>query len=116
MKYRTTQKEIKNNFGLVYKVGYCELQNLFNYTNAESYTCGVYGWNADIYSYGGTAIVTGYRPFGKPLPREIYKPFEQKAEKIIYGDSVAWDKKKEELDKLVIEFFRAVWDFDRTNK
>lgn len=114
MKYRTTQKEIKNNFGLVYAVGYCELQSLFNYANAESYTCGVYGWNADIYTYGGTAIVTGYRPFGKRLPREFYKPFEEKAQEILYHES--WDVKKEKLDALVIEFFRAVWDFDRTNK
>ena len=47
-------------------LGYCDYQDVFKYLDANAYTCGVYGWNADIYEVGGNfAIVTGYRPFGK---------------------------------------------------
>lgn len=113
MKYRTTQKEINNNFGLVLKVGYCELQNLFHFTEAESYTCGVYGWNADIYGFGGTAIVSGYRPFGKSLPRDFYKPFDDEARKILSDDSIEWDDKKTKVNSLVEDFFHTIWNDDR---
>ena len=46
-------------------VGYCDLQSLFEGVDPDCYTCGVYGWNADVFTNGGLAVVTGYRPFGK---------------------------------------------------
>lgn len=108
MKYRTSQKEIKANFGVVVSCGYCDLQNLFNYENAESYTCGVYGWNADIYSFGGTAIVTGYRPFGKRLDYDKVREFDKKAEHIRYDSSIPYEDRKPMIDELVEEFIQWV--------
>lgn len=48
----------------IVEIGYCEIQCITNLLNARHYTCGVYGWNADIYEFEKFAICTGYRPFG----------------------------------------------------
>lgn len=53
MKFRTTKKAIMANYGNVIKVDYCDLQNLLKYESPIAYTAGVYGWNADIYDFGG---------------------------------------------------------------
>ena len=108
MKYKTTQKEIKSNFGIVVSTGYCNLQNLFNYVDPESYTCGVYGWNADIYGFGGTAIVTGYRPFGKSLNYEVVREYDLKAEKIVNNWNLSWEEKKPLMESLVADFIKWI--------
>lgn len=65
MKFKTTQKEIRNGYVHVLKVGYCELQTLLNYEAPVAYTTSTYGWGSDIYDIGnGNAISTGYAPFG----------------------------------------------------
>lgn len=48
MKFKTTQKQIKNNFGKIFAVGYCDLCNLLQFEKPIAYTCGVYG--CGIYS------------------------------------------------------------------
>lgn len=93
MKFKTTKRDIMANYGSVIKVGYCDLQNLLNYESPIAYTTGVYGWNADIYDFGGAVIVTGYRPFGNIRPDyEIINRYETEAENIYnnykYDDSV----------------------------
>lgn len=45
-------------------LGYCTIQFITPYLRETHYTCGVYGWNADIYDCDNFAICTGYRPFG----------------------------------------------------
>ena len=65
MKYQTTKKAIMEHYPRVISVGYCNLQTLLAYQTPVAYTCGTYGWNADVYDFGaGAVIVTGYRPFG----------------------------------------------------
>ena len=108
MKYRTSKKEITTNFGIVVCCGYCDLQNLFNYVTPESYTCGTYGWNADIYGFGGTAIVTGYRPFGTHLDYEVVREYDKKAERILYDREIPYDDRKPMIDKLIQDFLRWV--------
>ena len=66
MKTKTTKKAIYANYGKerVFYFGYCEIQYLSNCFNNKLYTCGVYGWNADILQFNNFALCTGYRPFG----------------------------------------------------
>ena len=65
MKYKTTKKEVMENMWTFY-CGYCDYQNILDTITPQAYTCGVYGWNADIYEVSNNiAIVTGYRPFGE---------------------------------------------------
>lgn len=61
MKFKSTKRDIMANYGNIIKVDYCDLQNLLKYESPIAYTAGVYGWNADIYDFGGIAICTGYR-------------------------------------------------------
>jgi len=79
MKNKTTKKAIMQNYDCI-SVNYCALQTLLKYNNANYYTCGVYGWNADIYTFGHIAIVTGYRPFGTiKVNYELCEKYEKKA-------------------------------------
>lgn len=62
MKYKTTDKEQKQNCGMVAGFGYCQIQNIERYLTPSAYTCGVYGWRADFYEFSGFTISTGYSP------------------------------------------------------
>lgn len=113
MKFKTTKKEVNNGYSLVLKAGYCDLQHLLNYQSPVAYVSGAYGWNADIYNspaprFGGTAIVTGYRPFGFQIPYDLAKEYDEKAEKILMdyhsNDNV------EKINKLIWELIEKCRD------
>lgn len=83
MKFKTTKKEIMRNYSKVIKVGYCALQYTLQYESPAAYTAGVYGWNADIYTFGGVAIVTGSRSFGNcELTGNLAQVYEDRAKAI----------------------------------
>lgn len=62
MKYRTTDKEQRENNCFVLGFSYCSIQNIERFLNANAYTCGGYGWRADFYNFDGWSISTGYSP------------------------------------------------------
>src|SRR5574344_1215021 len=100
MKFKTTAKQIRSAYRC-YCVGYCDLQNLLKFTEPTAYTAGVYGWNADVYTFGDVAIVTGYRPFGARIPCGLIREYEEMARGICkeheWGDT---KKRDEELSNL----------------
>ena len=104
MKYKTTRKAIVNNCINVKSTGYCELQSLLRNHDPNAYTCGVYGWNFDIYEIYGVTICTGYRN----MPGESLKytsEYEKKAEKIwSYENKQPFEEKQKEVEKLLHEF------------
>lgn len=103
MKFKTTAKRVRDGYRC-FSVGYCDLQNLLRYQNPVAYTCGIYGWNADVYSFGNIAIVTGYRPFGASIKNGIIREYEDKARKII--DEGMWkDKDLETKVNALLEEF-----------
>lgn len=109
MKFRTTQKEIKNGYYNIISIPYCDAQFLLKGNEPIAYTAGVYGWNADIYSHGGVAIVTGYRPFGKSCNRDILRKYEQKARKIYENYNIKkYDTKIKKINKLLDEFINVL--------
>lgn len=78
MKYKTTAKAVKNGCPNVKCAGYCELQNLLKNHEPNAYTCGIYGWNFDVYEVYSVTICTGVR--GMPGARlQCVKEYEQKA-------------------------------------
>ena len=79
MKYKTTDKEQRENNSLVLGFDYCQIQNVEKYLTPCAYTCGIYGWRADFYEFAGFTISTGYAPLDY-----IYKEIHSKktAEKI----------------------------------
>lgn len=42
-------------------LGYCAASYLFRPLEKVGYTCGIYGWNYDVYSVHGVIACTGYR-------------------------------------------------------
>lgn len=78
---QTTMREVKERFGHVICIGYCDLQYLLRGESRIGYTAGVHGWNADVYDVGnGVAIVTGYRPFGDiHLPHYLVEQYNDAA-------------------------------------
>lgn len=94
------------NYYNVVDVGYCDLQHLLYFMDADYCTSGVYGWNADIYKINqNTCIVTGYRPFGNIYAsyNGICKKYDDKAEKIIRSD-LKFETKKNKIQKLLNQF------------
>lgn len=101
MKYKTTAKAIRNGYHTIIGVGYCELQALLKYKSPIAYSCGVYGWNFDIYDIDGIAIATGYSGMPSKNSKPDYKivrEYEAKAD----------GKTAEERDVLIKEFIAKV--------
>ena len=107
MKFKASKKQIIDGYWLTISIGYCDLQNLLNYEEPIAYTCGNYGWNADIYQITpNIAIVTGYRPFGNVKANyDLNRKYEKEAGKIIsnYDTGLTYDQKKEKVRKLIDE-------------
>jgi hypothetical protein len=108
MKYKTTKKAVKESFTKVFAVGYCDLSDLLRFEDPRAYTCGVYGWNADIYEFGGVAIATGYRPFGQDIPATIVRKYEGQARAIGGDYSRPYAERREAVGALVVEFLKAL--------
>lgn len=105
MKYRTTIKAIRENACNPRSVGYCDLQHLLNNHSPNAYTCGVYGWNFDVYEIYGLTICTGYRGMVGPRCEGIAE-YEEKAAKILSWENkeMTYDEKREAVENLLHEF------------
>ena len=108
MKFKTTQKAIKERYNTIISVGYAKLYHLLNHLEPTAYTTGTYGWKADIYNINGVAIVTGYQPFGNiKADYDICKKYESEAHKI--AQSVYdYEARKAALDNLISKFIEEV--------
>lgn len=105
------KKNIVNFFDNIIEVGYCDLWYLLQGMNRNGYTCGVYGWNADIYYYNlSTAIVTGYRPFGNIQSNyKINNKYNEKARKIYESKKIKkWETKKRKINKLLDQYIKEI--------
>lgn len=79
MKYKTTRKAIVNGCANIKCAGFCDLQHLLKNHEPTAYTCGVYGWNFDVYEVYGVTICTGYRGMPGERLRGISE-YEQRAQ------------------------------------
>lgn len=109
MKYKTTKKDVNRRYDFRIMVGYCNLQALLTYESPTCYTARSEGWAADIYSYGNTAIITWYSPFGNIKPNyETCQKYEEAARKVLDDDSLTWQEKSSILYDKVLEFIEEV--------
>ena len=104
MKLQTTKKAINNNFSEIIKIGYCDLQNLLEYSGPFAYSAGLYGWSCDYYEIGNVCISTGYQPIGESVNFELIREYETKAEKIRYDNSLDYSERKAQISELLNEF------------
>ena len=105
MKYKTTAKAIREGACNPRSVGYCDLQYLLNNHSPIAYTCGVYGWNFDVYEVYGVTICTGYRGMVGPRCAGIAE-YEKKAKEILSWENkeMTYDEKREAVENLLHEF------------
>lgn len=103
MKYKTTRKAVADGCANIIRAGYCSLQTLLSNHEPVAYTCGVYGWNFDVYEVYGVTICTGYR--GMP-GRSAYGAiiYEEQAQKVEKDYSKSWDERREEVEELLRRF------------
>ena len=105
MKYKTTRKAIvagtpANNLVCA---GYCDLSNLLWGHEPIAYTCGVYGWNFDVYEVYGKTICTGYRNMpGRKANNEA--AYEEKARAISDNYDLSWEERRDRIELLLKEF------------
>lgn len=101
MKYKTTRKAIVAGSSNIVSVGYCDLQTLLRYHSPVAYTCGVYGWNFDVYEIHGLTICTGYRGMPGRRANNVDK-YEQAARDAL--KRLAWREAEQEIERLLAEF------------
>lgn len=105
MKYKTTRKAIVNGSINIRSAGYCDLQHLLRNHEPIAYTCGVYGWNFDVYEVYGLTICTGYR--GMPGSRlDGIQKYEKQAQHLAYDykSSAEWDENRKKTERLLQDF------------
>jgi len=104
MKYRTTRKALLTSGDNLKSCGYCDLQHLLRNHDALAYTCGVYGWNFDVYHIYGLTICTGYR--GMPGERlDGCREYEEKARNIwSWENKATFEEKQKAVEELLKEF------------
>jgi hypothetical protein len=107
MKYRATRKDVLRWYDC-FQVGYCDLQDLLFFEAPRYYTCGVYGWNADVYAFGDNAIVTGYRPFGRKADSKLVRAYNDLAKTICHEYRYTWEEKEDLLNLLIDEFLEVL--------
>ena len=87
----------------VFSARYCTLSCFLTYETPIAYTCGIFGWNADVYQFDELVIITGYRPFGMKIPDEIRDRYEFMAKSIINNGDLENDAKRNSLHCLTSE-------------
>lgn len=108
MKYKTTTKTLREGACNLRCAGYCDLSYLLRGHEPIAYTCGVYGWNYDVYEVYGLTICTGYR--GMPGKRlEGIAEAEAEARKIWSWENkkMTFEEKQEAVETLLHEFCKA---------
>lgn len=106
IKARVSRKEVLEYYQYVISVPLPSTSFLKVFQPAY-YTAGKYGWNADIYSFDSTAIVVGYRPFGKPVSYDEMAYWEKEAEIILkYTPRDEWCEKMSKLVRFFIQSYK----------
>lgn len=110
-KAKTTRKWVAGNY-TCYGTGYCNLQNLLYFQAPRFYTCGVYGWNCDVYTFQGYAITTGYRGTVSHVDSqwETEKEYEERARKILADYNLSTEEQEKQVNKLLKDFLDKVFN------
>ena len=105
MSFKTTRKSIVNSTASkdLLSVGYCGLVTLLKNHSPIAYTCGVYGWNFDVYNVYGKTICTGYRNMsGRKANNEAV--YEEKVRAISDNYDLSWEERRDRIESLLKEF------------
>ena len=105
MKFKTTAKAIRQSGGKKLSINYCGAQYLLRNHAPVAYTCGVYGWNFDVYSVDGVTICTGYRGMVGSSPNwAVLQEYENRARAIWENRDLPYDDRAAQVETLLHEF------------
>ena len=119
MEHRATTKSIREYYGKnIISIGYCGAQNLLSYQSRNCYTCGIYGWNFDVYEVDGVAICTGYRsmPNGMSYDYKRLEFFENKAESIRRNPKIPYEQQVAMVNELLRDFIGEVKNANKSKQ
>lgn len=109
MKFKTTAKAIRESYGKKLAISYCGAQYLLSNHAPVAYTCGVYGWNFDVYEIDGVTICTGYRGMvGKSVDYAVLLDYETAARAVACDYHISYEQRREEIERLLREFLAKV--------
>ena len=103
MKYKTTRKAVVNGSVNIVSAGHCDLATLLRNHSPSAYTCGVYGWNFDVYEVYGLTICTGYRGMPGRTANNVHE-YERRACEIYDEPRGSWEEKDARVEELLREF------------
>ena len=106
MKYKTSKKNMKENYNKIIKIGYCDAQYLLQFEEPTAYSTRSEGWACDYYDVDGVLISTGYAPTESKnanVDYETVKNYENKARDIIYSNN-DYEDRKLKVKSLLKEF------------
>lgn len=90
MKFKTTTKDLRNNYRRIISIPYCAAQYLLRGRYPIAYNCGTYGWNYDVYCISdiiqGAIICTGYRSMPAGIDYD-YKALHEAEQAASHGDA-----------------------------
>lgn len=107
MNIKLTNKDLRNNFGIIVSCGYCALQSLLSIKSRIGYNKGLYGWNFDAFDFGGVGLITGYRTRGADieLSADFCERWNERASNATYEErKQILNEFERELQKLAKEF------------
>ena len=110
-KVKTTAKAIKKAYSNIITIGYCDMAHLLSYCTPAYYTCGINGWNCDVYIIDdNTVIATGYRPVSGNLHSyELVKKYNEKAKSEIYGHwNIDYQEQKKIASQMLADFVKEI--------
>lgn len=109
MKIKTTAKAIRNSYEDKIAISYCGAQYLLWNHTPVAYTCGIYGWNFDVYSVDGVLICTGYRGMvGKTPDYAMLNEYENMARRVVENRKMSYEDKQKAVESLLHEFITKV--------
>ena len=109
MKFKTTRKNMKDNYSTIIKVGYCNISYLLKYEIPIAYSTMSEGWACDYYEIDGIIISTGYAPIGNIVPSyDTCHRYNVKAENIVSSRGMDWNDKKNIVRGYLREFIKEV--------
>lgn len=92
-------------------LGYCAAQYLFRPLEKVGYTCGIYGWNYDVYSVHGVIACTGYRRMKgvySPELSDITERYNRLAERLSCEQWKDWRRYNRATDYILARWAREV--------
>lgn len=108
MKFKTTAKAIRQSYGKKLAISYCGAQFLLWNHAPVAYTCGVYGWNFDVYTVNGVTICTGYRGMVGATPDwEALEKYERAAREVVES-RLPYEERQAKVEALLEEFLSLV--------